>query len=127
MLNDITDRRLADETLQRSEKRYKNLFNSISDWICTHDLEGRILTINDSALKALGYASREIIGMPMAKLIKPEYRDAFYSDYLHRIKTFGFAEGLVSYESKKGETYIIEYRNTLLIPREGETREKDPQ
>ncbi|MBI4776930.1 MAG: PAS domain S-box protein [Deltaproteobacteria bacterium] len=120
MLNDITERRLAGESLQKSEERYKDLFNSISDWICTHDLEGRILTINDSALHALGYERDQIIGMSMSELMKPEYREAFYSDYLRRIKTKGFAEGVVSYRSRQGESFIIEYRNTLLDTKKGE-------
>jgi len=114
MLNDITERKLGEESLQRSEKRYKDLFNSISDWVCTHDLEGRLLTINDSALHALGYERDQMIGLSMGELISPEYRDAFNLHYLHRIKTVGFAEGVVNYQSMQGKTFIIEYRNTLL-------------
>ena len=70
-------------------------------------------------MRALGYEPDQIVGRPMSELIKPEHRDAFYTDYLHRVKSSGFAEGLVSYVSKQGETFIIEYRNTLVNTKKG--------
>lgn len=42
------------------EKRYRNLFDSISDLIMIHDLEGRLLNVNPAVSRLSGYAFEEL-------------------------------------------------------------------
>ncbi len=50
-LRDITDPKRAQETLARSEARYRHLVESASDAIVTLDANGRFTTVNHAALR----------------------------------------------------------------------------
>jgi GAF domain-containing protein len=41
----------AKKALEQSEEKYRNLFDNISDFIYTHDLKGRFITVNRAALE----------------------------------------------------------------------------
>lgn len=107
--------------LKASEKRYKDLFNSISDLIITHDLDGRLLSINPAVSKLLGYQSAEMIGRSIMEFIVPKYRNVFEENYLKEIIAKGYTEGIASFQGKDGTEYYIEYRNVLVKKGEGES------
>ena len=62
---DVAGRR--GEQLQQSERKYADLFNSISDGVVMHDRAGRILEVNDEACDKLGYTRQELLGMSMGQ------------------------------------------------------------
>jgi PAS domain-containing protein len=66
---DITERRRDIDALIASERRFRNLFTYSLGLICTHDLEGRLLTVNPAACLSLGYAEAELVGMPLGELM----------------------------------------------------------
>ncbi|MBI5349675.1 MAG: PAS domain S-box protein, partial [Chloroflexi bacterium] len=82
------------------------------DLICTHDMEGRLLTINPAATRLLGYDLKELIGSNIRDYLVPEMRERF-SDYIRRIKHDGAATGLLFMQTKSGERRIWEYNNTV--------------
>ena len=55
--------RKAKEALINSEKKFRNIFDSTSDAIFIHDLEGRFLEVNQTACKRLGYTREELLQM----------------------------------------------------------------
>ena len=116
---DITDRKRSEEALQRSEERFRNLFNNISDFIYTHDLEGRFLTVNRATYKTLGYKPEELLGRPISDFMLPEYRTPFHEDYLAGIKNKSSLNGISKYLAKDGTEHYIEYRN-VLVEQEGQ-------
>src|SRR4029453_16366624 len=65
------------ERLAESESRYRHLVESSQGLICTHGLDGRLLSINPAALKLLGYTAEEIVGRDMRELLAPGVRDDF--------------------------------------------------
>jgi PAS domain S-box-containing protein len=68
-LRDITDQKRAQETLARSEARYRNLFESASDAIATFDANGRFTTFNHAAEIISGYRREELLGQWFAPML----------------------------------------------------------
>jgi PAS domain S-box-containing protein len=106
------ERQKAEESLRESEDRYRDLVENSQDLICTHDMEGRILTINPAAARLLGYDLKELIGNNVRDYLVPETRGLF-ADYLRQMKQQGAASGLMLMQTKSGEQRIWEYNNTV--------------
>jgi two-component system NtrC family sensor kinase len=68
-LRDVTEQKRAQETLARSEARYRNLFESASDAIATFDANGRFTTFNHAAEIISGYRREELFGQWFAPLL----------------------------------------------------------
>ena len=126
LIQEISDlrQRLADlERLESERKRsekggwgdedhYRDLVENSRDLICTHDLEGKVLSINQAAIKLLGYDSRVFLGHNIRDFLQPKFRNEFDS-YLAAIRKDGFAKGLLMVKTRTGEKRIWEYHNTL--------------
>ena len=111
-VQDITERRTAQELLRDSEERYRDLVENSEDLICTHDLDGRLLFVNEAPARILGYQPDELKKRPMREFLPPRFHDQF-DEYLARIQRDGFADGLLAVRTRSGETRIWRYKNTL--------------
>ena len=58
-IRDITEHKLAGEALQKSEERYRELFNNANLAIFQNTLEGKILAVNPEFARMFGYNSCE--------------------------------------------------------------------
>ena len=111
-LTDISERKRADEQLLESEDRYRDLVEHSSDLMCTHDLKGRLLSVNQASATFLGYTPDEMSGMSLRELLVPEVRDQFDA-YLETVGREGSARGLMVVQKRAGERRIWEYSSTL--------------
>jgi len=111
---DITRNKKIEEQIKLSERRYKNIFNFSLAWICTHDMEGRILTINAAACNILKYKEKQLIGKNIADLIPERTRSEFSDAYMQKILTEGKAEGIMSILNKEGHKFYLLYQNYLV-------------
>jgi PAS domain S-box-containing protein len=112
VVQDITQRKRAQEALRESEDRYRDLVEHSQDLLCTHDLTGKLLSCNPAPARILGYEVTELLKTPMQELIAPEFREQFDS-YLARIRTSGKDKGAMAVITRTGERRIWEYNNTL--------------
>lgn len=111
----ITSRKKAEQKLKQSEESYRNLFNSISDFIYTHDLSGRILSINPLAAQSLGYTQGEIQGKKIHQLTLPGELTRFREKYQAELLENGHTKGRYVVLAKDGGEHYLELRATLAI------------
>ncbi len=78
---DISDRVRAQQALEASEQRYRELVEDVTDILYTVDRDGRFVSLSRSFERSTGYRVEEWIGRPFSELFIP--RPAHASDHLH--------------------------------------------
>ena len=116
---DIHEQKRTEQRLLKSERGFRDLFDSITDLIYTQDLDGRFITANHAMSALFGYEKDAFIGRPASDFMKPEMRPFFESGYLEHIKTKGSHEGITAYFAKNGDEIYIDYRSSLIDSDDG--------
>ncbi len=76
--------------LNESEEKHRLLLHNISDMVFVANSEDRLVYVNSSAEKILGYEERELIGKPVSSIMESSYPgfrellDAKYDYYVYR-------------------------------------------
>ncbi len=94
-----------------NEKRYRDLYNYSQALICTHDLSGKLLSVNPTICETLGYSSEEMIGKLITDFLPPENNETFKERYLDVIVKEGRSKGIFPVISKDGERLSLLYQN----------------
>jgi len=108
----ITEEKEFEEKVKRSEKRYRDLFNHSQALICTHDLEGKLMTANPAICKVLGYEEREMLGRSIKDFVPEKHQARFEEEYIKVIRDSANAvSGEFCVLNKEGEEIYLLYKN----------------
>ncbi|GAA4045081.1 hypothetical protein GCM10022409_33890 [Hymenobacter glaciei] len=74
---DVTEVKRARQALERREKQYHDLVYYSQALICTHDLQGIVLTVNPAVEQMLGWPAAELVGHSLGNVLPPHHIPAF--------------------------------------------------
>jgi PAS domain S-box-containing protein len=72
ILQDITDRKLAEAALKESEQRFRAIFENSATGIALGDMDGLILAANPSFQQLFGYSAEELHKLHFGQLSHPD-------------------------------------------------------
>jgi len=73
VLQDITERKDAEDALRQSEVKFRTLFDSAGDAIFIHDTTGRLLEVNHEAVHRLGYPREALLDMSLSQITTADH------------------------------------------------------
>jgi PAS domain S-box-containing protein len=97
--------------LQSADDSYRDLVENSYDLICTHDVDGRILSVNAAAERALGYPREALVGRYLQNLLAPDAKHLFPA-YLAEVLEKGSAHGVMRMSTANAEVREWEYHNS---------------
>ena len=122
ILQDITERKRLEESLEESKKTAERYLNVVAEIILSMDTLGNITLLNDSGHHLLGYNRGELIGKNWFKTCLPHEMISEVSGVIEKLMN-GDIENVVNNENvvktKSGEIRTILWHNTLLKDLDG--------
>lgn len=97
VLFDITERKLAEDALNKSEQKFRRIVETAAEGFVLMDQEFKIIDVNKAYLSLIGYSREEIIGKTPVDLVTDEAKGYMLAN----------RETLVSQEYRKVETTIV--------------------
>ncbi len=117
---DISDLRKAEREWHASERRFRQLLESIRLAAVMLDVEGRVTFCNDHLLATTGWSRDDVLGKNVLAMIPPEERDAAraaLSDYVSGRRSHHHIE--VSLLRRDGTRRLFEWDSTVLLDAAG--------
>lgn len=111
IITNTTEKKRVEEQLALNQKRYRDLYNYSQALICTHDLEGKLLSVNPAICETMGYRSEEIIGRNIKEFLTEEARKNFNWYYLDVVANEGKAKGVFPVLSKENKKLSLLFQN----------------
>ena len=101
--------RIAD-ALRDSEQRYRELIQQSHGLICTHSMDGTLLSVNAMAANLLGYVPDELIGRNLSNIMTPAAQSQL-GVYLDQVARETTLSGHIAVVTRGGEERIWQYQN----------------
>ncbi|UPL49224.1 PAS domain S-box protein [Hymenobacter sublimis] len=107
---DITEIKQAGTTLERTAKQYRDLMHYSQALICTHDLEGVLLSVNPAAAQLVGVVPELLVGRTLHHVLKPELHPNLEL-YLEQARQQQELMGLMTLHGADGRPHHLIYNN----------------
>ena len=119
-LEDITERKKAEEALKESEAKYRNLYDSMMDGYVLVDMDGRILQYNETYRAMTGYLQDELQRLTYRDITPAKWHAAERDIIEQQVLVRGYSEVYdKEYRRKDGTLFPIELRTFLLKDERG--------
>jgi len=83
IIHDITERKLAEEALQKSEERYRHLVETMNEGMAMADQNYGFTYVNETFCEMLGYCRDELIDHNLNEFVDDDYKE-FMKDQMAR-------------------------------------------
>src|SRR6266700_6765332 len=104
VVRDVSQKKLAEQALRRSEQQFRSLFEFSPDAIVVTDREGKITEVNTQVEKFFGYPRSELLGQTIEILIPERFRATHpkrRADYAAHSRARTMGAGLDLYGRRK--------------------------
>lgn len=98
IVNDVTEREKATELIKKSEQKYRELTERITDAFIAYDKEWNVTFASPRALEFLGQGEKSIIGKNIKTILPDAEKNEFYNAFLNTMVTQEYAYILTFYE-----------------------------
>ncbi|HEX2948863.1 MAG TPA: PAS domain S-box protein [Armatimonadota bacterium] len=122
--HDISDRKLAEERWQESQKLYKQLFDHASDAILVIDDQKHITEANYQATYLTGYSKEELLAMKSIQLLPADAQAQYDEGHYHLVQQ-GYQTGEANLIRKDGTDIRVEFSATRIAPNQNQAILRD--
>ena len=116
---DITDRKLAEEEIRRSQRKLQIHFEHTPLAVVEWDLDFRVAAWNPSAERIFGYSRQEALGQHASFIVPAHYRQHVEQVWQGLLKHSGGSRSTNDNLTKDGLTISCEWYNTPLVDESG--------
>lgn len=120
---DVTQQRMAEETLRLSEERFRGAFEHAAIGMALVGLDGRFLQVNPSVCRMFGYSEHELLGKTLQELTYDEDLDVglgLFDDLTSGVRDYAWLES--RYVHKDGQVVWTLLSMSTVRGAEGELR-----
>ncbi|MCP4755837.1 MAG: PAS domain S-box protein [Proteobacteria bacterium] len=118
VMNDITDRKLAEASLAERESQYRKLFEQSNDAIIVHTLDGRILDVNTRTCEMLGYSYNRLRSLRI-KTLFPAQAEAKRKEAFQTLREQGSIFFESFFQKADGTVLNVEITSRISEPEKG--------
>jgi PAS domain S-box-containing protein len=111
LLRDITNRKIAEETLRESEERYRHLVETMNEGLAMADQDYVFIFVNERLCEMLGYSREEMLGRHLVEFVHEDYKD-FMQDQMGRRQRGEARSYEIDWRAKDGQRVY-----TLISPK----------
>lgn len=123
-LVDVTDRKLTQDALQESERKYREVQENSLDGFARTTVEGKIIEFNRVFAEMLGYTDEELLHLTYQQ-ITPDKWHAMEANMIDKLLKEGYTPLYEKeYIRKDGSIFPIEIRSYLTLDKNGLPLEK---
>ena len=112
-VENLRERKQAEEALAESEEKYRDLVERARDIIYTLDAEGRITFASPAVEEILEYAPHELLGRSFLELVPEEMRDEALAQFDESLRSGQFSSELTLID-KQGLPRVVEYSTSTI-------------
>lgn len=114
-VTDITERKKLEESLQTSEKKYRNLFENANDAIFIVDKDLNYLDANKKAEELFGFTKEEFLQMNVTDVIPPSQSRRSDQEFRTLHKEGAYEKFIGKMKTKDGRWLDIEVNSSAII------------
>lgn len=110
---DVTKEKEAEIALKNSEKRFRGIFDAVTDALFIVDFRGKIIDVNQSATELYGYTKEEFLKLKPTDLIH-KHHHLTYKRFKESLESTGLFEGETVDVQKNGHTFNAYVKGSIV-------------